>query len=145
MKKSDFKVGLRVYHENPAEPNRTGWLYMYRLSQDDKKVYCSADSKRTFKYGYSLIQEIEYRYLRRNKFRQVKTQPALNTAKFVEEITVTDPDTQAPIEMDVFKHVQSDGMFAVDASYFDQCFGDDEPLIIPDPLNKGMEVKLLGL
>lgn len=51
-------------------------------------------------------------------------------ARFVEEITVTDPDTKAPIEMEVYKHPNG-GMFAIDSSYLDQCCGN--PPVIPDP------------
>lgn len=69
----------------------------------------------------------------------------MNRAKFVTEITVEDPDIKAPVELIVFKHVQSGGMFAVDSSYLEQCFDDDNDVVIPDPLNKGMEVHLAGL
>jgi len=56
-------------------------------------------------------------------------------AKYVEEIVVTDPDTGGLVELDVFKH-ENGGMFAVDASYLDQCYEDDENPIIPDPLQE---------
>lgn len=65
----------------------------------------------------------------------------MNQAKFVKEITVEDPDTKAPIELSVFKHVQSGGMFAIDSSYLDQCFEDDEPVIIPDPFSDNDQSK----
>ena len=56
------------------------------------------------------------------------------TAKFVEEITVIDPDTKLPVEIDVFKH-ENGGMFAMDASYLEQCFEDDESVIVPNPFH----------
>lgn len=68
----------------------------------------------------------------------------MNTAKFVEEITSTDPDSGGLVEIDLFKHEQSGGMFGIDASYLDQCFEDDEDPIIDDPLNSGQKVKLVG-
>lgn len=59
---------------------------------------------------------------------------AMATAKFVVELTVTDPDTNLPVEIDVFKH-ENGGMFAMDASYLEQCFEDDEPIVIPNPFH----------
>ena len=67
----------------------------------------------------------------------------MNTAKFVEEITVTDPDTKGLVELDVFKH-ENGGMFAIDATFLDQCFDEDEDPVIPDPLNDSGHVTLTG-
>lgn len=63
----------------------------------------------------------------------------MNIAKFVEEITVTDPDSGAPVELSVFKHPNG-GMFAVDSSYLDQCFDDVMDIVLPD----FMEANTLG-
>jgi hypothetical protein len=73
----------------------------------------------------------------------------MNTAKFFKEITVTDPDTNLPVEVDLFKH-ENGGIFAMDASYLDQCFEDDEPVIVPnpfhnDPLATTPMVTLIGI
>lgn len=68
----------------------------------------------------------------------------MNTAKFVEEIVVKDPDSGGLVEIDIFKH-QNGGMFGVDASYLDQCFPDDVDPAIPDPLQADMIVILKGL
>ena len=57
------------------------------------------------------------------------------SAEFVKEIVVTDPDSKAPVEMSVFKHNETGGMFAVDSSYLDQCFDDDTDPVIPDPFS----------
>ena len=60
----------------------------------------------------------------------------MNIAKFVKEITVIDPDSQMPVELEVYKH-QNGGMFAVDNSFLDQVARTDEEYdspIIPDPL-----------
>lgn len=69
-------------------------------------------------------------------------------AKFVTEITVTDPDSQLPVEMEVYKH-ENGGMFAVDASYLDQCFDDGKDPVILDPFAETQygddTVKLTGL
>jgi len=69
----------------------------------------------------------------------------MNTAKFVEELSVTDPDSQGIVEISVFKHLQSGGMFAIDSSYIEQCFDDDKDPVINDPFNKGQKITLIGL
>lgn len=56
----------------------------------------------------------------------------MNKAKFVKEVIVTDPDTKGEVSLSVFKH-QNGGMFAVDSSYLDQIFEDDDEALIPDP------------
>ena len=56
----------------------------------------------------------------------------MNTAKFVKEITVQDPDTGGDVEMEVYKH-QNGGMFAIDSSFLDQVHDDDTYPVIPDP------------
>jgi hypothetical protein len=53
-------------------------------------------------------------------------------AKYTTSITVTDPDSKAPVELSVFKH-ENGGMFAIDSSYLDQSFDDDIDPEIPDP------------
>jgi hypothetical protein len=68
-----------------------------------------------------------------------------NTARFVKEVTLIDPDSGGQVEMSVFKHDQTGGMFAVDSSFLDQTFEDDEDPVIDDPLNKNQEVILHGL
>ena len=67
------------------------------------------------------------------------------SAEFVKEISVKDPDSKQFVEMSVFKHNQSGGMFAVDSSYLDQCFDDDTDPIINDPLNEDQKITLFGL
>jgi hypothetical protein len=60
------------------------------------------------------------------------------TAKFVKEITVEDPDTGAPIEMEVYKH-ENGGMFAIDSSFLDQVApeeGDEDDTAGYDPSNE---------
>lgn len=52
----------------------------------------------------------------------------MRTAKYVSDITVTDPDTNEPIEITVFKE-EGGGMFAVDASFIEQCLGDENPAV----------------
>ena len=41
----------------------------------------------------------------------------MKKANYVTEITVTDPDTNAPVEVAIYKDVRSTGMFGVDASF----------------------------
>ena len=69
----------------------------------------------------------------------------MNTAMYTREIMVADPDTNLGVEMSVFKHNQSGGMFAIDSSFIEQEFDDDVDPIISDPFNKGMALKLIGL
>jgi hypothetical protein len=59
----------------------------------------------------------------------------MKTAQFVVELTVIDPDTKAPVELEVYKH-ENGGMFAVDSSFLDQVARTDDydRPIIPDPL-----------
>ena len=66
----------------------------------------------------------------------------INIAKFVRKIIETDPDSQQPVEMSVFKHKDSGAMFAIDSSYLDQNFDDGNDPVIPDPFNAGYELIL---
>ena len=68
----------------------------------------------------------------------------INTATFVTQVTVNDPDYNAPVEMSVMKH-EGGGMFAIDSSYLVECFPDDIDPILDDPFNAGHLVKLMGL
>lgn len=54
------------------------------------------------------------------------------TAIFAGTITVIDPDTQAPVELEIWKDGQSGIMLGVDASYLDQVSRS-----IANPYNKG--------
>ena len=67
----------------------------------------------------------------------------LSDAKFVKEVTVTDPDSKGEVELSVFKH-ENGGMFAVDSSYLVQCFDDEVDPGIPDPLQHNGIVVLKG-
>ena len=48
----------------------------------------------------------------------------MQKAKFIKEITIEDPDTGQPIEMEVYKH-ENGGMFAIDSSYLEQVADED--------------------
>lgn len=67
-----------------------------------------------------------------NKFnpKDIKMEKAI----FVDEVTVTDPDTLFKVEVTIFKHPNG-GMFGMDCSYIDQCLGtdDDDVKIMLDP------------
>ena len=56
-------------------------------------------------------------------------------AKFVTEITVIDPESKLPVELEVYKH-ENGGMFAIDCSFLEQVARTDEDdnYLIPDPL-----------
>jgi hypothetical protein len=67
----------------------------------------------------------------------------MQRAKFVEEITVKDPDTGSLIELEVYKH-EGGGMFAIDSSFADQVAEDileDGRTIIVDPFYSVYELK----
>lgn len=55
------------------------------------------------------------------------------TATFIQEVTVTDPETNAPVTLSVYKHDTTNGMFAIDASFIEQNFEDDETPTVADP------------
>lgn len=57
----------------------------------------------------------------------------MNKAKFVTELTVVDPDTNAPVEIAIYKH-ENGGMFAIDSSYIKQELEENKE-IIPDPFS----------
>ena len=61
----------------------------------------------------------------------------MKSAKYITEITVTDPHTNAPVEVAIYKDMQSGGMFGVDASFILT----DEPVYEPFD---GHEVVLFG-
>jgi hypothetical protein len=66
----------------------------------------------------------------------------LNKANFVNQITVVDPDTNADVQLSVYKH-QNNGMFAMDSSFIDQMLGDDfDRIVIPDPFEEGYMLEL---
>jgi hypothetical protein len=61
----------------------------------------------------------------------------MKKAKFVQVITIKDPDTGNMIDMTVYKH-ENEGMFAVDSSYIkhlDDISDNDDDITcrIPDP------------
>jgi hypothetical protein len=68
----------------------------------------------------------------------------INTATFVTEVTVIDPDSKGEVELSVLKH-EGGGMFAIDSSYLVECFEDDIDPILDDPFNAGQLLKLKGL
>jgi len=67
----------------------------------------------------------------------------MNKAKYVNQISVIDPDTKGEVELAVYKHINSGGMFAIDSSFIDQIFDEDEKVIISDPFNKGRKLELI--
>ena len=65
----------------------------------------------------------------------------MNSAKYVSDITVIDPDTDGEVYVTIFKH-EGGGMFGIDASFIEQVLDEDNE-IIPDPFNTGFNVKLI--
>lgn len=66
-----------------------------------------------------------------------------HTATFIQEVTVIDPDTKAPVKVAIYKHDHSEGMFGVDASFLEQNFDDDETPTVADPFNNEAIVELI--
>jgi hypothetical protein len=91
--------------------------------------------------GYSLIE----RDLATAIVEEVESGTPTTSAEFVKEVSVKDPDSKLLVEMSVFKHNQTGGMFAVDSSYLDQCFDDDTDPVIADPIEPHQRIKLFGL
>ena len=62
----------------------------------------------------------------------------MKKAYFVAQVTVTDPNTGADVELEVYKH-QNGGMFAIDASYLESIgdIGEDEEtnIVVLDPFD----------
>jgi len=65
------------------------------------------------------------------------------TATFVQQITVIDPETNAPVQLSVYKHDSSNGMFAIDSSFIEQNFEDDETPTVADPFTNNAIVELI--
>ncbi|MAD89030.1 MAG: hypothetical protein CMK64_04955 [Pseudoalteromonas sp.] len=63
----------------------------------------------------------------------------MNYACFVTEVTVTDPNTNAPVEVAIYKDSESGAMFGVDSSYI-MTLSDDDP--VNNPFN-GDEIELV--
>jgi hypothetical protein len=66
----------------------------------------------------------------------------INSALFVTEVRINDPETKATVVLAVYKHEQSGGMFAIDSSFIEQNFEDDETPMISDPFNNDSFVEL---
>jgi hypothetical protein len=54
----------------------------------------------------------------------------MQIAKFVKEITVTDPDTKGKVKLEVYK-ANNGGMFAIDSSFLEQF--DEDSICIFNP------------
>ena len=67
------------------------------------------------------------------RIRELESRLVSNSAEFVSEIS------KGRVELSVFKHNETGGMFAVDSSYLDQCFDDDTDPVIPDPFSQNLE------
>lgn len=65
----------------------------------------------------------------------------MNTAKFVKDVTVIDPDTLGEVEVTIFKH-ENGGMFGIDASYIEQELEEDNEITV-DPFNVNESVLLI--
>ena len=64
----------------------------------------------------------------------------MNKAVWADKVTVTDPQTGFPVEIEIYKH-QNGGMFGVDSSFIDQVCDDDTYPVIPDPFSNNGNVQ----
>lgn len=65
------------------------------------------------------------------------------TATFIQQVTVTDPETNAPVQLSVYKHDTSGGMFAIDSSFIEQNFEDEETPTVADPFTNEAIIELI--
>ncbi len=66
----------------------------------------------------------------------------ISIAILVKTVTVTDPDTSAPVQVSIYKHESANAMFGIDSSFVEQNFEDDETPMISDPFNADCFVEL---
>jgi len=59
------------------------------------------------------------------------------TGKYIEEVTVRDPDSGGDVQVEIWKDPESGGLFGIDSSYFDQV-GDS----VVSPFNNGTLIQL---
>ena len=66
----------------------------------------------------------------------------LRKSVFVGEVKVTDPDTQGEVTLEVYKH-ENGSMFAIDSSFIEYEFEEEETPMISDPFNNDSFVELV--
>ena len=67
----------------------------------------------------------------------------MKKAIWIDKVTVTDPETQLPVDIEIYKH-KNGGMFGIDSSFIEQVI-DDEDDVIPDPFSDMTDVQGLFL
>lgn len=68
-----------------------------------------------------------------------------HTATFVQTVTVTDPDTNTPVKVAIYKHDNAGwGMFGVDQKFIDDNFDNDETPTVADPFNNECILELIN-
>jgi hypothetical protein len=65
----------------------------------------------------------------------------MRQATFINEITVVDPETNAPVQVSMFKH-ENGGIFGIDSSFLEQMFDDEETPTVYDMFGARTIVKL---
>jgi len=68
----------------------------------------------------------------------------MSKAKFFAEVTVTDPKSNLPVEVSMFKH-QNGGIFGIDSSYITQVLDGETTPTISDPFEPNDIVILLNV
>jgi hypothetical protein len=66
-----------------------------------------------------------------------------HTATFIEEVTVTDPETKTPVKVAIYKHDHSGGLFGVDQNFIKENFDKDETPTVADPFHNEAIVELV--
>ena len=67
----------------------------------------------------------------------------INKAKYLETVTVVDPDTGGDVHIDIFKDSQSNGIFGIDASYLEQVPEEGEAILMQSPFEDNTSLLLV--
>lgn len=66
------------------------------------------------------------------------------TATFVTNVTVTDPETNNTVTLAIYKHDYTGEMFGIDKKFIRENFDDDETPTVADPFNNNGIVELIN-
>lgn len=66
-----------------------------------------------------------------------------NTATFIQEVEIIDPETNAPVKVSMYKHDSTGGIFGIDSKFIEDNFEDDETPTVADPFTNNGIVELI--
>lgn len=64
------------------------------------------------------------------------------TATFIKEVEVIDPDTNLPVKVAIYKHDSTGEMFGIDTNFINENFEKDETPTVADPFTNNAIVEL---